>query len=607
MSNVNDEQWHGQNDANNPIASTPEAVGFEPLNANYVYCPNQFFDVCLKSNSRGMVRIVAYVLRQTLGWLDEHGQPVHNTVKVSYRDLVEKAGVSRGAIGPALQRAVQEGFIECHVPGIPNSNNQAGQAAKYTLRWDTSNAFTKLPSDFDGFYAGEGHRTPVPNSFFDMVIPSQTLAVTKVVGTVIRHTIGYQNQFGGRRNSAPLSFTYIQNYSKKRAAWYIGYTDENGKRRTCKGFTDKGETEQLAAKLEYEVMLRKRGVIDVEKLEAAEKRKMPIGIHVDDYKKHLERNGQNTEKHVKLTIGRIEKVIAQGKFQSIACVSPDKLESAVGDLRRTRGLGAKTYNHYLQAMDSFGNWLFNTRRALSNPFRGIERMNTEVDIRHKRRALRPEEFRKLVESARSSQVSIQCYDGETRAQIYLISYFTGLRRKEIASLTPSSFRLDETLPVLHVEAACSKHRKFDVLPLHPELVSMLRGWLEGKEPNAPLFPKLAKRRTWLMVKKDLERAGIPYETSEGIADFHASGRHTYITELLRSGASLAETKELARHGDVKMTMKYAHIGLEDQGRALARLGWERPGSVSGGSNGHSVTTEDNTRDDPLPQKNEMPR
>ena len=74
-----------------------------------------------------------------------------------------------------------------------------------------------------------------------------------------------------------------------------------------------------------------------------------------------------------------------------------------------------------------------------------------------------------------------------------------------------------------------------------------------------------------MVKKDLERVGIPYETQEGVADFHAAGRHTYITELLRNGASLPEAKELARHSDVTMTMKYAHIGMEDRARALKRL------------------------------------
>jgi len=74
-----------------------------------------------------------------------------------------------------------------------------------------------------------------------------------------------------------------------------------------------------------------------------------------------------------------------------------------------------------------------------------------------------------------------------------------------------------------------------------------------------------------MVKRDLARVGIPYETDEGVADFHSAGRHTYITELLRNGASLPEAKELARHTDVKMTMRYTHIGLEDQSRAVAGL------------------------------------
>ena len=62
----------------------------------------------------------------------------------------------------------------------------------------------------------------------------------------------------------------------------------------------------------------------------------------------------------------------------------------------------------------------------------------------------------------------------------------------------------------------------------------------------------------------------PY-ARQGIADFHAAGRHTHITELLRNGATLPEAKELARHTDVKMTMRYAHIGIQDQARALRGL------------------------------------
>lgn len=184
----------------------------------------------------------------------------------------------------------------------------------------------------------------------------------------------------------------------------------------------------------------------------------------------------------------------------------------------------------------------------------------------------------LVQSARDSGIEIQCFDGETRARIYLISYLTGLRKSEIASLTPNSFALDHNPPTVTVEAAASKNRKRAVLPLHPQLTAMLREWLRDVHSDQPLFPELAKRRGYLMVKKDLERVGIPYETADGIADFHAAGRHTHITELLRNGASLPEAMNLARHSDVRLTMKYTHIGIDDQAKAIERLPWHQIGT-----------------------------
>jgi integrase len=201
----------------------------------------------------------------------------------------------------------------------------------------------------------------------------------------------------------------------------------------------------------------------------------------------------------------------------------------------------------------------------------MERLNAETDVRHKRRALTPEEFGRLVEAARSSGVEVQGYDGEMRARIYQISYLTGLRRSELARLIPTSFRLDDPQPTLTVEAACSKHRRKDTLPMHPDLVVFVRAWIADLADDEPLFPKLARRKTYTMVQKDLERAGIPYETHKGLADFHAAGRHPHITWLVRNGATLVEAKELARHADVRQTMKYTHIGLEDQAQALAGL------------------------------------
>jgi len=376
--------------------------------------------------------------------------------------------------------------------------------------------------------------------------------------------------------------------SKKRAHWYYQFVDHTGKKQMRKGFTDKALTEQAAAKAEHEARLRKTGLIDPLSEQISDQQKSSIEKHLEDYEMSLLTKG-TTRKHVTLVIGRIRCIVAGCTFKTLASINADRVESFMSSLRTKKDLGPRSYNHYLQAFESFCNWLVSRRRVRENPVRGIPRLNQQVDIRHARRSLTQEEFRKLVQSARESDELIQCFDGETRARIYLLSYMTGLRRGELASLTPDSFNLDSDPPTVTVEASCSKHRRKDVLPLHPELVKSLIEWL----PSAgPLFPQLGKRRTWLMVKKDLERAGIPYRTSQGVADFHAAGRHTYITELLRNGASLPEARQLARHSDVNMTMRYTHIGLPDQAQAIKRLPCQHIVSNSAGSGCHSSSSDD---------------
>jgi hypothetical protein len=53
--------------------------------------------------------------------------------------------------------------------------------------------------------------------------------------------------------------------------------------------------------------------------------------------------------------------------------------------------------------------------------------------------------------------------------------------------------------------------------------------------------------------------------------FCSIATHTPITGLVRSGATIMEAKELARHADIRQTMKYTHIGMEDRAEALAGL------------------------------------
>lgn len=384
--------------------------------------------------------------------------------------------------------------------------------------------------------------------------------------------------------------------NKKNVHWWIQYYDHQGKRQTAKGYTDKRKTEAKAAKLEEEARLRKDGLLDPEQEKARDHRQTPLSKHLDAYEVSLKRN---SPKHVKLSMARVRRIANDAGMKTITDIDVESIEAVLAEMLTSEEIGFRTYNHYIQSFNSFCNWMI-PKRSASNPMHGMKRLNAQEDIRHKRRALLPEEFGKLVESARSSGISIQCFDGEQRARIYILSYMTGLRRQELGSLTPRSFDLESKPPTVTLEAACSKHRRKDVLPLHETLVSLLRIWLIGLELDEVLFPKLGKRRTWIMVKKDLERTGIPYrDKQDRVADFHAVGRHTHITELLRNGVSIPEAKELARHTDVRMTMKYTHIGIDDQAKAVAKLpaakSWLHYGCSSEHIDSHYLTSGDTTQ------------
>ena len=384
-------------------------------------------------------------------------------------------------------------------------------------------------------------------------------------------------------------FKRSRDRGKKNCCWWIQYFDHCGSRRTVKGYTDKRKTEAKAAKLEERAHMVRDGLVDPDKEQERDNSRTPIEQHLAAFEKSLK---NNTSKHTMLTMSRIRRIVGDAEIKSIDDIEIDTVEAVLQERLDSGEIGYRTYNHYVQAFDGFCNWMV-PKRMPHNPLQGMKRLNAQEDVRHARRALLPEEVQKLVNSARTSGVSIQCFDGEQRARIYILSYLTGLRRREIASLTPESFDLESTPPTLTVEAACSKHRRKDVLPLHGDLARWLPEWLEGLSRDDKLFPKLERRRTWLMVKKDLERVDIPYRDKMGrVADFHAAGRHTHITELLRNGASVPEAKELARHSDVRMTMRYTHIGLEDQAKAIAKLptydNWLHYGCSSEHTDGHYV-------------------
>ena len=174
-----------------------------------------------------------------------------------------------------------------------------------------------------------------------------------------------------------------QDENKKRAHWYIGYTDHTGERRTKRGFTDKAETERLAAHIEEEERKIREGL----KEPASEvDRKSPLSDHIVAFERHLQNRDVGPKQVLEVT-RKVRRIIDGCKFTKIADLDATDVENYLG-LRRSEGMSKQTSNHYLWAAKQ----LVRTKPADSNPLADIPMLNVQTDCRHDRRALSAEEF-----------------------------------------------------------------------------------------------------------------------------------------------------------------------------------------------------------------------
>lgn len=97
--------------------------------------------------------------------------------------------------------------------------------------------------------------------------------------------------------------------------------------------------------------------------------------------------------------------------------------------------------------------------------------------------------------------------------------------------------------------------------------AMLRPWLKRKASGKAVF-EFRVNQLARMVRRDLKAAAI---AEPGKYDFHGL-RHTFVSLLVRSGASIKAVETLARHANPSMSLGvYAHVGIFDLTQGLEGL------------------------------------
>jgi integrase len=292
--------------------------------------------------------------------------------------------------------------------------------------------------------------------------------------------------------------------------------------------------EKRRAEKRSEIQLERAGLIPPKKvLESAQRN---LASHLEGFLGDMRRLGKS-EKYMANLEFRVGRLIEECQWNAAVNVTPDSFQAW---RRGCPDLSAKTANDYLEAVRCFFNWMIKNGRFSTNPLVTVEKVKTDGRQTRERRAFTADEFKRLLAVA-----------GEHRTA-YLMAAHTGLRRSELAKLKWADLHLEEAKPFVLVRASTTKNSKVAPMRLHPELETALREHKGGSQPEDLVFKRFPRIERF---KRDLAKAGIPYQDAlDRYADFHAL-RKTFGTNLARAGVPRRTAMSLMRHSDGKLTDK----------------------------------------------------
>jgi len=397
--------------------------------------------------------------------------------------------------------------------------------------------------------------------------------------------------------------------------WYVDFSDHQQIRQRIPAFADRKNSKLFGEKIEKLVVckmnteppdrdlsewleqLPQRLRSKLAKIGLLDKRRVAAGKtlsgHLEDFRKSL--GVGNTQVHVKTACSRVRRVFDACGFLYWSDISASEVKQAISKFRKTvqtvnikkgrkvkesKDLGeisTKSKNYYLQAFQQFCRWMVQDHRASESPVEHLDRLR-EPETEH-RRALNFEEVCSLLEATEKAPTRFGMA-GHDRAVLYLLAVETGLRVRELQSLTISSFDFKHC--TVTVQAEYCKNRSRAVQLLKDNRALQLKEFFTNKTPKAKAFDMPSSYRTASMLKADLAGAKIPYEDEAGRkADFHCL-RHSLATALDQTGASLKERMAIMRHSDRgNLTLgTYSHVQVYDLKRAIENLpDYPWPGTI----------------------------
>ncbi len=148
--------------------------------------------------------------------------------------------------------------------------------------------------------------------------------------------------------------------------------------------------------------------------------------------------------------------------------------------------------------------------------------------------------------------------------LILLAMNTGMRRGELFHLTWQNVNYNtKTITVVGEKAKSGSTRH---IPMNAEAVQVLKDWQKISEgelvfPGKDGAPLNNTKKSWATTLDDARIIGFRFHDL----------RHTFASNLVMAGVDLNTVRDLLGHGDLKMTLRYAHLAPEHKAAAVELL------------------------------------
>jgi len=231
------------------------------------------------------------------------------------------------------------------------------------------------------------------------------------------------------------------------------------------------------------------------------------------------------------------------KLTEVFAITPEQINKYL-DSRAAEGIAPKTRKNELSSIGAFCHWAKSRGYLHTNPARDVDAPKVPpMKIVYMQRP----ELEKALEIAAKNEI-----------WGVFFAYYAGLRVHEIANLKWEQIHVDDN-PTIEVRG---KGDKIVTLPLHPELVKIIKEKITRVEGRETLFPKHTYR--WWDKMLEPVRKQCPTLANRG-QGWHTF-RRTFGSILIQAGVGIERVSRLLRHNQISTTIKhYAHL-IPEHGR-----------------------------------------